>query len=109
MLSSASSFCRQYCEQKQLPAGTVLPKQLSNKWKNDKFSAKKKASKFKVEVRKTGGGPAPTPLDDTTVKIIDLCNNDGELPCPFDSESSQIRKADILREAMSLNGFDVNQ
>ena len=101
-------FYSKYCEEKEIAEGTILAKQLSSKWKNDKYSARQRASKFKAATRKTGGGPAPPPLDDATVKINDICSNDGELPCPFDSESSQARKSDILREAMSLNGFDVN-
>ena len=102
------TFYSKYCDEKEIPEGTILAKQLSSKWKNDKYSAKQRASKFKAATKKTGGGPAPPPLDDATLKILNICSNDSELPCPFDSESSQARNSDILREAMSLNGFDVN-
>jgi len=75
-------FFRKYCEEKQIPEGTVLAKQVSTKWKNEKYAAKLRASKFKAATRKTGGGTAPAPLDDATIKIVDICSNDGELQCP---------------------------
>jgi hypothetical protein len=63
------------------------------KWRNAKYNAKRNASQHKAAAKKTGGGPPPTPLDDSSAQIMDICNNDGELCSPFDSESSKTRRS----------------
>jgi hypothetical protein len=60
---------------------------LKTKWKNTKFGAKVKASIQKAELKKTGGGPPPKPLDETTEQILSIFGSDGELTSNFDSES----------------------
>ncbi len=46
-----------------------------------------KASIQKAELKKTGGGPPPKPLDETTEQILSIFGSDGELTSNFDSES----------------------
>ncbi|KAK3888198.1 hypothetical protein Pcinc_007729 [Petrolisthes cinctipes] len=69
-------------------------KQLKKIWDRIKSKAKEEHDKVKPELKKTGGGPQPTPYPDETSKVLDLVR--GELfdtTNPFDS-NKQLKRLD---------------
>ena len=63
--------------------------QLKSQWKRMKTNAKSEASSHKKESRRTGGGPAPKPPTDITLKIQDLLPREfTELHNPYDDDSN---------------------
>ena len=91
---------RKYCEEKGYIDTPVSAKSLSKKWANLKFKAKQKASKFKVELRKTGNGPPPKPLDSETEEVLATIYHQVEISNPFDSETSASQR-NLLGETIA--------
>ncbi|KAK4296054.1 hypothetical protein Pmani_031437 [Petrolisthes manimaculis] len=72
-------------------------KQVKKIWDRTKAKAKDEYDNFKPEVKKTGGGPAPTPLPDETAKVLDLIR--GELEDtgnPYDCDASELPPIDYV-------------
>ena len=60
---------------------------LKKKWENCVQTAKKEQSKFRQEVKQTGGGPPPAPLPNTSQQVMDILGADClPLENTFDSD-----------------------
>ena len=74
----------------QVPTPRPLVR-LKEQWKRLKTIAKKEFSYFNKEQKRTGGGPAPTPPSDISVKVKDLLPNEfSQLNNPYDDDAEPL-------------------
>jgi len=68
-----------------------------------------KLKNCKINLQNIGGGNHPPPLESDLEKVLEIINPNTELSCAVDSESAQVRNADILSESIKIAGMESDE